>query len=173
MRSERPRDLVNGLVAGTLGYAVIVVFFAVVNVARGRSPLFTAAALGSALLGEPSTAISAAPIAVFNGLHLCAFLVLGAAAAWLSGLVERRPQLWYLLFFLGVAIFFHLFGVVAALAAPAGDAVPLVHVLLASLLALAAMSAWLWRAYPDVVSGVRAVGDFEDPLEPSGRPRPS
>lgn len=173
MTSERQRTLVNGLVAGTIGYAVIVVFFAAANVAQGRSPFFTAAALGSALLGEPSTSISAAPIAVFNGLHLCAFLLLGAAAAWLAGLVERRPQLWYLLFFLGVVIFFHLFGVVAALAAPAGDAVPLLHVLVASLLALGAMSAWLWRAYPGVVTGVRAVGDFEDPLESSGRPRSS
>jgi hypothetical protein len=104
---------------------------------------------------------------------LCAFLLLGAAAAWLAGLVERRPQLWYLLFFLGVVIFFHLFGVVAALAAPAAAAMPLLHVLVASLLAVGGMSAWLWRAYPGVVTGVRAVGDFEDPLRPSGRPRSS
>ena len=173
MTSERQRTLVNGLVAGTIGYAVIVAFFAAANVVQGRSPFFTAAVLGNALLGEPSTSITPAPVAVFNGLHLCAFLLLGAAAAWLAGLVEQRPQLWYLLFFLGVVIFFHLFGVVAALAAPAGDAVPLSLVLVASLLAVGAMSAWLWRAYPGVVTGVRAVGDFEDPLEPSGRPRSS
>lgn len=173
MTSEHQRHLVNGIVVGAIGYAVIVAFFAAANVVQGRSPFFTAAVLGNALLGEPSTSISAAPIAVYNGLHLCAFLLLGAAAAWIAGLVERRPQLWYLLLFLALVVFFHLFGVVAALAVSAGEAVPLSHVLLASLLAVGAMSAWLWRAYPGVVTGVRAVGDFEDPLEPSGRPRPS
>ena len=173
MTSEHQRHLVNGIVVGTIGYGVIVAFFAVANIAQGRSPFFTAAVLGNALLGEPATSISAPPIAVYNGLHLCAFLVLGAAAAWIAGLVERRPQLWYLLLFLALVVVFHLFGVVAALAASAGEAVPLSHVLLASLLAVGAMSAWLWRAYPGVVTGVRAVGDFEDPLEPSGRPRSS
>lgn len=172
MTPQRQRHLVNGLIAGTIGYAVIVVFFATANAVQGRSPFFTAAVLGNALLGEPSTSISAAPVAVFNGLHLCAFLLLGAAAAGIAGLVERRPQLWYLLLFLGVVVFFHLFGVVAALAAPAGGAVPMSHILVASLLAVGAMSAWLWRAYPGVVTGVRAVGDFEDPLE-AGRPGPS
>lgn len=173
MTSGHQRHLVNGIVVGTIGYGVIVAFFAVANIAQGRSPFFTAAVLGNALLGEPSTSISAAPIAVYNGLHLCAFLLLGAAAAWIAGLVERRPQLWYLLLFLALVVVFHLFGVVAALAASAGEGLPLSHVLLASLLAVGAMSAWLWRAYPGVVTGVRAVGDFEDPLEPSGRPRSS
>lgn len=173
MKPEHQRLLTNGLLAGTIGYAVIVAFFALANIVQGRSPFFTAAVLGNALLGEPSTAIAVAPVAVYNGFHLVAFLLLGTAAAGIAGLVEQRPQLWYLLFFLGLVVFFHLFGAVAALAAPAGSAVPLWEVLGASLLALVAMSVWLWRAYPEVVEGVRRVGDFEDPIEPSGQPRRS
>ena len=172
MKPEHQRLLTNGLIAGTIGYVVIAAFFALANVAQGRSPLFTARVLGNALLGEPSTAIAVAPIAVYNGFHLVAFLLLGTAAAWLAGLVERRPQWWYLLFFLALVVFFHLFGAVASLAAPSGSAVPLWEVLGASLLALVAMSLWLWRAYPGVVAGVREVGDFEDPIGGSEPPRP-
>ena len=168
MKPEHRRLLTNGLLAGTIGYVVIAAFFALANVAQGRSPLFTAAVLGNALLGQPSTSIAVAPIAVYNGFHLVAFLLLGSAAAWLAGLVERRPQWWYLLFFLALVVFFHLFGAVASLAAPSGSAVPLWEVLGASLLALVAMSLWLWRAYPGVVAGVRSVGDFEDPIGGSG-----
>ena len=69
-------------------------------------------------------------------------------------------------------VFFHLFGAVASLAAPSGSAVPLWEVLGASLLALVAMSLFVWRAYPGVVAGVREVGDFEDPIGGSGPPRP-
>jgi hypothetical protein len=169
VKPERQRLLTNGLLTGAIGYAVIVAFFAAVNILQGHSPLFTAAVLGNALLGEPSTSIAAAPVAVYNGLHLVVFLVLGMSAAWIAGLVERRPQLWYLLLFLGVFAFFHLFGAVAMLAAPAGNSVSLSLVLVASLLAVAGMSTWLWRAYPGLVKGVRAVGDFEDPLPASGR----
>lgn len=172
MIPERPRVLTHGLLTGTIGYVVIAAFFALANLAQGRSPFFTAAVLGNALLGEPSTSITVAPIAVYNGFHLVALLVLGTAAAWLAGLVERRPQWWYLLFFLALVVFFHLFGAVASLAAPSGSAVPLWEVLGASLLALVAMSLWLWRAYPDVVARVREVGDFEDPIRGSGPRRP-
>jgi hypothetical protein len=155
-------------VTGAIGYALIGAFFAIFNVLQGHPALRTAAILGNALLGQPSTSIEAAPIAVYNGLHLVAFLVLGIAAAWTAGLVERRPQLWYLLLFLGIFVFVHLFGVVATLVAP-GNAVPLPRILAASLVAVAGMAAWLWRAYPGVALGIRAVGDFEDPLAPLGR----
>lgn len=164
MKPEHRRLLTNGLLAGTTGYVVIVAFFAFANVVQGRSPFFTAAVLGNALLGEPSTSIAVAPVAVYNGFHLVAFLLLGTVAAWLADLVERRPQWWYLLFFLALVVFFHLFGAVASLAAPAGSAVSLWEVLGASLLAVVAMSLWIWRAYPGVVAGVREVGDFEDPI---------
>lgn len=162
MSAAHTRFLVPGLVAGAIGYAVVVAFFTIIDLAQGRSPFFTAAVLGSALLGLPSTTISAAPVAVYNGLHLLVFLALGEAAAWLASVVQRRPQLWYLLLSLAVFTFFHLFGAVAGLAAP-GGAISLPLVLVAGLLAVIAMGAWLWRAYPELGREVRAVGDFDDP----------
>ncbi|HEY7471202.1 MAG TPA: hypothetical protein VIE68_02540 [Gemmatimonadota bacterium] len=174
MNPAHQRLLKHGVLAGSIGYAVVVAFFAIANVAQGRSPLFTAAVLGNTLLGAPSTGVAAAPVAVYNGLHLTAFLLLGLVGAWLAGLVVRRPQLWYLLFLLGVVVFFHLFGVVASLAAPAGaDVVPLWEILAASFLAVSAMAAWLWRAYPGIRARVGAVGDFEDQLEEPGAKRRS
>jgi hypothetical protein len=171
---EHQRLLKHGVLAGSIGYAVVVAFFAIANLLQGRSPFFTAAVLGNALLGGPSAGVAVAPVAVYNGLHLTAFLVLGLVGAWLSGLVVRRPQLWYLLLLLGVFVFFHLFGAVASLATPAGaGVVPLWEILVASLLAVTAMAAWLWRAYPGIRTGVRAVGDFEDPLEAPGARRRS
>ncbi len=166
--------LKHGVLAGSVGYAVVVAFFAIANLAQGRSPFFTAAVLGNTLLGAPSPGVAVAPVAVYNGLHLTAFLVLGLVGAWLTGLVVRRPQVWYLLLLLGVFAFFHMFGVVASLAAPAGaDVVPLWEILVASLLAVTAMAALLWRAYPGIRTRVRAVGDFEDPLEePEAQLRP-
>ena len=166
MNPTHQRILQNGIVAGSIGYAAIVAMFAIANVGQGRSPFFTAAVLGNALLGTPSTEVAVAPVAVYNGLHLTAFLLLGLVGAWISSLVVHRPQLWYLLLLLGVFVFFHLFGLIASLASPAGaGVVPLWEILTASLLAAAAMGAWLWRAYPGIGSRVRAVGDFEDPLE--------
>ena len=162
MIARRERLFVHGLVAGVFGYAAIVAFFAFANVLAGRSPFFTAAVLGNALLGNPSTAISVPSVAVYNGLHLVAFLLLGGAAAWMADLVERRPELWYLLLVFGIVVFFHLFGAVAALAAPTGDALPIWQILCGSLLALFAIGAWLRRAYPGIAAGVRAVADFED-----------
>lgn len=174
MNPTHQRLLQNGIIAGSIGYGVIVVFFTIANVTQGRSPFFTAAVLGNALLGAPSTEVAVAPVAVYNGLHLTTFLLLGFVGAWLSGLVVRRPHLWYLLLLLGVFVFFHLFGVVATLASPAGaDVFPLSEILYASLLAVIAMAAWLWHAYPGIRTSVRAVGDFEDPVEEPGGQRRS
>jgi hypothetical protein len=168
MRPENIRLVRNGLVAGAMGYGLIGMLFAMYNVLQGRHALHTAALFGNALLGRPSESIEVAPIAVYNGLHLLVLLAIGMAAAWTASMVERVSQLWYLLLFLGISAFFHLFGVVATLVAPS-DAVPLTMVLVASLVAVLGMSAWLWRAYPGLASGVRAVGDFEDPPAPPGR----
>jgi hypothetical protein len=171
MDDARRRTLIHGLVTGSIGYAVVVVFFALANVFQGRSPFFTAAVLGNALLGTPGTAVAPAPVAVYNGLHLIVFLVLGFAAAWLAAVVVRRPQLWYFFLFLAIFALFHLFGVVAALATRGGS-VSLVLVLAASLLAVLAMAGWLWRAYPELPGVVRDAGDLEDPPL-SGRARPA
>lgn len=166
MRPESARTLAQGLVAGAIGYAVVVAFFAAFNLTTGRPVLATAAVLGRLVLGEVPTAgaIEAAPVAVYNGLHLVVFLLMGLAAAWLAYESEAHPTLWYVSLSLALFAFIHVFGAVAAFADPVREVVPLWTVLLASVLAAAAMGAYLWRSHPGLADRVRRAGDLEDPL---------
>lgn len=168
MTPSSRRTVSLGLVAGAIGYAVVVAFYALWNLAEGRSAFHTADLLGRALLrmgpapagGPPDPA----PIAVFNGLHLVVFLGIGVAAAWLVHTSERHPELWYLLLVFMLVAFFHLFGAVAAFTAPVHAEVPLWSILVASGLATVAMGVFLWRTHPGLAAGVRRAGDLEDPL---------
>lgn len=149
-----------GLVTGAIGYAVVVVFYAAVNVLAGRAAWHTADVLGRALLGEAAT--WPATIFVYNGLHLVVFLVIGLAAAWLVEETERHPGLWYIVLSLALFVFMHIFGAVAAFAAPVREALPLWSILLASLAAAMAMGALLWRTHPALRSEIVRDGEFED-----------
>lgn len=149
-----------GLVTGAIGYAVVVVFYAAVNLLAGRAVWHTADLLGRALLGEAAT--FPATIFVYNGLHLLVFLGLGVAATWLVEETERHPRLWYIVLSLALFVFMHIFGAVAAFAAPVREALPVWSILLASLAAAVAMGAFLWRTHPDLGSEIVRDGEFED-----------
>lgn len=168
MKPERARMLAQGLIAGAIGYAGVVVFYAIFNLATGRPIYFTAAVLGQALLGQlaspPEVTAAPAPIFVYNGLHLVVFLILGFLASWFISVTERHPRLWYLILSLAVFVFIHIFGAVAAFAAPAREAIPLWTVLLASLVAAALMGFYLGKMHPRLRRDIRRAGDFEDPL---------
>lgn len=156
----------QGLVAGAIGYAAVVIFYVVFNLATGRPLFATAAVLGQTLLGQglDPASLDPAPIAVYNGLHLVVFLAVGIAASWLVRESELHPALWYLALSLAVFVFFHVFGAVAAFAAPARETVPLWTVLAASTLSAVAMGGWLWATHPGLASNVQRAGDLEDPL---------
>ena len=61
MKAERERVLTEGLIAGFIGYATVIVVYGVVNLATGHSFFYTAALLGNAVLGTagPTTDLSA------------------------------------------------------------------------------------------------------------------
>ena len=94
--------IVEGLVAGLIGYVTVVVLFGVVNLARGEGVLHTAALLGSALFfgaREPGAIVSGpAPIIAYNGVHILVSLLIGLGAAWLVFQTEKNRPLWYLVF---------------------------------------------------------------------------
>lgn len=165
---DTTRDaLTHGLVAGFLGYAVVAVFYLAYDLAVGRAVGTTAELLGQALLGQPigaGTAIDPAPVAVYNGLHLVVFLVAGIVAGWMVRESEEHPTLWYPLLFLAIFVFFHLFGAVAAFAAPIGAEIPAWTVLVAGLAGVGAMGAWLWGTHPRLGERIRGAGDLEDPI---------
>lgn len=102
--------LTDALLAGVIGYGLVVLFFVVVNLAQGRSPFYTAALLGSAVFGglrDPAQLlIEPGMVLAFNGIHLVAFLLFGLFAAWLVYETELHPEFWYLGFvlFLSAAV---------------------------------------------------------------------
>lgn len=164
--SERARHaLREGTIAGSIGYAVVVVFYGLLNVAAGRSVFHSAAALGHALLGTlpASGAVepAAAPVLVYNGLHLVVFLGLGMALAWLALELERHPKIWYLVLGVGMLLFFHLVAGLWALTYRISEAVPLWSVPVASALAGLAMGGYLWAVHPRLRRELGA--DLEDP----------
>lgn len=159
--------LVHGTVAGFLGYVVVALFYLVYDLAVGRAAGTTAELLGLALLGRPVGAVETidpAPVAVYNGLHLLVFLAAGIVAGWMVRESEEHPALWYPLLFLGIFVFFHLFGAVAAFASPIGEAIPTWTVLAAGLLGVAAMIAWLGATHRGLADRIRKAGDLEDPI---------
>lgn len=115
MKSERFQVFEDGLLAGLIGYATVVLATALVNIAFGRSPFHTAALLGSALfygLTDPDQlTIWAGPVLAYNGVHLIVFMGIGLVASWLAHLSEKGPDFWYIGVVLMMFIAFHLFSV--------------------------------------------------------------
>ena len=99
---EGNRTLVEGMIAGFLGYAVVAVFFAVLDVAAGLSPFHTPLALGTAIgAGWPGPGEPFGIILAGNGLHLVASLVAALSGAW----ILREVELYHVLWFAGVLAF--------------------------------------------------------------------
>lgn len=142
----------QGIVAGLIGFATVAVALAIVNVATGHSPFFTAALLGAALfygITDPGlVSVTPAYVFAYNGLHLAVFLVFGVLAAALAALADRGWQLWYLSLFFFIFIAFHLFAAVEALAAPMRLALPDAVVWGAGIAASLLMATYLIRVHP-------------------------
>jgi hypothetical protein len=162
MKPERTRVLAEGLVAGLLGYASIVLFYGVVNLVSGRSFFHTAAELGGGLVGREAIggAVAGAVLA-FNGIHLLAFLLIGVAAAWVVGETERHPSLFALLLFIAIAGLLLSVAGFAILEASTGRGPSMASVAAASLLAGAVMAVYLFRAHPRLWREVREHVDPE------------
>ena len=165
---ESPGGLAwEGFVAGLIGYATIIVLYALGNLLGGEWVLHTPTVLGSAILGQPLpdpvSAAGPAPIFVYNGLHLMAFLAVGFASAWLVWEVESHPAEWYLAFFAFVMIFMFSLVTVFAVAIPVLDAFPTGSVVWANLAAAAAVGIYLARRHRGLLARVESEGDPEVP----------
>ena len=151
--------LTHGLVAGVIGYAVVVVFYATWNVAQGRSPFFTAALLGGAAfygLEEPGAVVVwAGPVLAFNGLHLVVFLGIGMIAAWLATVSEHGANVWYVGLSLLTYGLIHVLGMVLWVAEPLRGELPTWSALLATVLALGAMALYLLKVHPRLQQELR------------------
>lgn len=165
MPPVRARVMQEGLIAGFIGYLTVVLFIGLVNLFTGRSFFFTASLLGQSLIGgfgEPTPGVIV-PGAVFalNGLHLLAFLTVGAAVAFVVVEVELHPTFWYVAFFALLGLIFLSFFALAALAEPLAEDLPRTPLILANALAALAMGGYLHRAHPKLWSEIERHGDPE------------
>ncbi|MEJ2186666.1 MAG: hypothetical protein P8Z36_12095 [Gemmatimonadota bacterium] len=151
MKPANARIMLDGLIVGLIGYAVIAVFYGVLGLGTGGGVFRTAGVLGSALFyGARDGQLVAGPGPVFaaNGLHLIVMLVLGLAAAWLVATAEGHPSFWYPVFFLFLSAFVLNYVAVLVLLTEVGHLVPWWSSALANLLAAVGMGAYLWWAHP-------------------------
>jgi hypothetical protein len=156
MRPERAEVLVHGLVAGFIGYAAVVIFFALVNVIGGHSPFHTAARLGTALFYEPADPLAArpepGPVLAYNGVHLVASLLAGTGSAFLLVETERYHFLWYFVFFLFLAGFVYVLLFVGILGAEITRVIPWWFALMGTLVWVAAMGGYLWTQHRSLLA---------------------
>ncbi|HEY2375858.1 MAG TPA: hypothetical protein VGH98_07765 [Gemmatimonadaceae bacterium] len=141
----------KGLLTGTIGAAVIALWFLVIDAVSGR-PLFTPAALGSAImLGAQSpdeVHVTVGIVGAYTLIHLLAFFAVGIGIEWGARQLERFPAFW-LIALLAVIMLDVLFvGIVGSLALWVVGAVGLWAVVTSNLLSVAAMGYWVWRERP-------------------------
>jgi hypothetical protein len=155
MQEQKFETLMQGLVAGFIGFLTVAIVFAIGNLLAGRSPFYTAAVLGATLfygvtdLAHMSTDL-APYVFAYNGAHLFAFLLFGLVGAWLMSVAERGAMLWYPALFFFIFIAFHLIAMVQWMALPVESAVPTVSIWLAGILAATLMALYLLGVHPMV-----------------------
>lgn len=160
MKPERAQVMVQGLVAGLIGYATVALLFSLIDLTSGRSPFYTAAVLGSSLfygLEEAArVAIQPGPIIAYNGLHLVLFLVIGQVASWLMFEIEQHHNLAYFVFFLFMAAFIYGLLFVGILGAELTHVLSWWGVVLANLAWIVTMGAYLVLTHRSLMRELRA-----------------
>ncbi len=160
MKPETLREVaVEGLFAGLLGYAAVVLFFVVVNLFAGQSPFYTAAALGSTLfygISDPNAVLlEPGPILAYNGVHLVMLVVIGLVAAWLAFLTQRHHSVWYFIFFLFLGGFIFSVMLIGVVGSEIMQVIPWWSVIVSNLLWIAAMAGFLLIMHPKLVAEIK------------------
>jgi len=166
VKPERARVLIEGFIAGLIGYAVVVIMYAGINLISGRSIFFTAALLGRGLVvapPSPSDIVAPGPVLAYNGVHLIGFLVIGTVAAWLALETERYPHFFYFVLFIAIAGLALAIGVILLISEPVKELLPWRSVVAANLAAALAIGWYLSRAHPRLWNEIKEHADPEEP----------
>ena len=159
MNPKRRRMLADGLIAGVVGYGTVVVFFALWNLATGRSPVYTAGLLGAALfdgLRDPALlALEPGMVLAFNGVHMVAFLAFGFFAAWLVYEAELHPEFWYLAFFFFLSAAVLSYAAVLALSSVVGNLLSPWLVVASTMVGALGVAAYLAGSHRALIRAVR------------------
>jgi hypothetical protein len=147
MQSRHAQALTQGVICGLIGYGTVAILMAMMNVLAGRSPFFTAAAFGGALFygltDLASLRIWVGPVLAYNGFHLLVFLVLGIVSTFVTLWVERKPVFFYLALNGFLIVGFLVFGGFLMFTQTIREAISPWALLTVSLIAAAAMAAYL------------------------------
>jgi len=143
----------EGLVAGVLGAAAVMVWFLVLDLIQGRS-FFTPAALGSALFfgarGMAEVSVAAETVLGYTGVHLAAFMLTGLIASAMTEGARREPPLLLamVLFFVTLEVMF--IGLLAIVAAWLLDGIRWWTIVVGNLIAAAVMGGYLLQKHPEL-----------------------
>jgi len=122
MSYARDDLLADGLAAGIIGYATVIVVMGSIDLLSGRSLFYTPALFGATIfygLDDPAALVVApGPVFAYNMLHLVAFLLIGMVTAWAVALAERYPTVQYLVLVMLVFVAFHVYAGLLLFAQP-------------------------------------------------------
>ncbi len=153
--------MTGGLFGGLLGYATIVVFFALLNLAAGRSIFYTAALFGSSMfygLSDPEALVIApGPVLSFNMVHLLAFLATGFLVSWLIEEAEEHPVARYAILIALIFVAAHLYAGILLFAQPLLASSGWWQIGLASVAAAGVMGWFLLRLHPRLRRELREI----------------
>jgi len=143
--------LTQGLVTGLVGAGVVALWFFALDVAAGH-PLRTPAALGAALLLGASNVtavdVNLGVVAAYTVVHVAAFVVAGVLFVAIAEQLERTPAL-MLLAAMALIVLDAVVGAALALGAQwVVGTLGASSVLVANLLAVGAMSWYVWATHP-------------------------
>ncbi|MDE2773599.1 MAG: hypothetical protein OXI46_07815 [Gemmatimonadota bacterium] len=156
----------EGIVCGTIGAAVVAIWFLVFDVLRGE-PFFTPAALGSALfLGASNVeavSVEAATVIGYSLLHLLAFTITGFLVAVIVTAADDTPPL-----IVGAVMFFAVFealfmGLLAMVAEFLLGSLAWWTIAAGNVMAAVAMGWYLWEQHPKLRAALAM-----DPLDRTG-----
>jgi hypothetical protein len=157
MSVQPSRVLAQGLVAGLIGYVVVVIAYAVIDLAGGQAAFSTVNRLAAVVRG--GAPVDAGAIIAVNGVHLLASLLAGAGASFLINEWEAHPAAGYFIFFVLVA------GLIAGSFASAIVIAEYTHtagwatILAVDALAAGAMASYLFAAHPALRTEAARLGD--------------
>jgi hypothetical protein len=149
--------LQDGALAGVIGYAIISLYFAALNLLLGVSPWYTLETISHALFGPGSPG----PLIAYNGLHLVVFLMLGIIAAYMVQEVELHPAFWYAIFFIFISAFMFGYLLLVVLSDALAPLRPATIAVGNGITALAMGGYLLWR-HPKMVASVKNEVTRED-----------
>lgn len=148
----------QGIVAGLIGAVVVAVWFLVVDSIAGR-PMFTPAALGSAIFhgaaGPPGVDVSANTVVGYTFIHVAAFLLAGVLVSALVTQAERAPYLIFGMILLLVIFETFFIAMVAMLGTWLMEALAWWSVLVGNLLAAASMGGYMLKVHPKLRAELR------------------